>query len=310
MVNKVRVYGKAQNRTALGIFNAYLVINPKATLAELKSAFPDSLNPDSGVKVNLVDMQDINNAQSENWNGFFTGEDELLHLYDGTTAALVKMWTKPSLERLVNRAAEYGIEIASFTEHEKGFGKKGGYRLEYLNGFVPPVVEEPEKKSNKWLWIIIAAAIIIAAIIFGLLKGCDQGKTEPAPVVQHDTVTVTKTDTVYMKEVEQIEKNFNAAQFKVNDATLNDSAKFALHDLAKLMQNHTDIKVDIVGHTSAEGNAQHNQELSEQRAKAAYDFLVSQGVEADRLKYEGKGSSEPIDPNNLDVNRRTEFIVH
>ena len=44
MASKIRVYGKAQNRTVLGIINAYLVMYPHATLADLRKAFPDSLN--------------------------------------------------------------------------------------------------------------------------------------------------------------------------------------------------------------------------------------------------------------------------
>lgn len=49
MLNKIRVHGKAQNRTVLGIVNAYLIMHPQATLEELKTAFPDSLNPGSGM---------------------------------------------------------------------------------------------------------------------------------------------------------------------------------------------------------------------------------------------------------------------
>ena len=52
-----------------------------------------------------------------------------------------------------------------------------------------------------------------------------------------------------------------------------------------------------------------NQKLSEARAQAAVDFLISRGIAADRLQSEGKGSSEPIDENNPEVNRRTEFII-
>ena len=40
MPSKVRVYGKAQNRTVLGIVNAYLVMYPHATKADLEKAFP------------------------------------------------------------------------------------------------------------------------------------------------------------------------------------------------------------------------------------------------------------------------------
>ena len=65
----------------------------------------------------------------------------------------------------------------------------------------------------------------------------------------------------------------------------------------------------IVGHTSSEGDTALNQKLSEARAQAAVDFLVSRGVEATRLEAIGKGSSEPIDEQNPEANRRTEFIV-
>ena len=43
MPSKVRVYGKAQNRTVLGIVNAYLVMYPHATKADLEKAFPLAL---------------------------------------------------------------------------------------------------------------------------------------------------------------------------------------------------------------------------------------------------------------------------
>jgi outer membrane protein OmpA-like peptidoglycan-associated protein len=69
--------------------------------------------------------------------------------------------------------------------------------------------------------------------------------------------------------------------------------------------------VKIVGHTSADGDANYNLKLSEGRAKAAVDFLLSRDVDKSRLKWEGKGSQELKDPSNpnSEVNRRTEFIV-
>lgn len=305
MINKVRVHGKAQNRTVLGIVNAYLVMNPKSTLAELKEAFPDSLNPDSGVKINFVDINHIKEVQPEKWNGFFTREDELLHLADGTTAALVSMWTKPSFERIVERAAKFGIEIASFEKTEKGFGNKGGYSLEYLNGYVPPVVAE-ESKSKLWMWILIIAAIIILGLLGFFLLGNKNSAPEAVKTkIVTDTVTIIK----YEKQIDSVEKDFNAAKFALDKAELNDSAKMVLNKLADIMNSHKDLKVEIVGHTSNEGSVEHNQKLSEQRAKAAYDYLVGRGVNSSQLKYEGKGSSEPIDENKPELNRRTEFNV-
>ena len=117
-------------------------------------------------------------------------------------------------------------------------------------------------------------------------------------------------DTLFVAQIEEIEKNFNAAQFEQGKAELNDDAKLALHDLAKVMKQNPELCLQIEGHTSTEGEADYNQKLSEQRAQAAVDFLVEkEGIEASRLNAVGKGSSEPIDENNPEANRRTEFIV-
>ncbi len=313
MVNKVRVYGKAQNRTALGIMHAYLVMNPKATLDDFKKAFPDSLNPDSGVKINFVNLKDVKKAQPEKWNGFFTDPECLLNLADGTQVAVVSMWTKPSFERLVAKAANYGIEIASFEAAEKGIGKKGGYRLEYLNGYVPPVAASGKKGPKWWLWVILAIIIII--ILALLMRGCRKDP-EPVVIIQKDTVvqTVVKTDTVVIiKEIEKeaIEQSFNseAAQFAQGSYELNRTAKMVLNDLVSYLQKYEDVKLRVVGHTSAEGTASYNQKLSENRAKSVVDYLVNCGIESSRLSYEGKGSSEQIDPDKPELNRRTEFII-
>lgn len=301
MVNKVRVYGKAQNRTALGIMHAYMVMYPQATMEDLQKAFPNELNPDSGVKKNFVKAGD--KGTDANWNGFFQKEDELLTMGDGTKVAVVSMWTKPSFERLVSHAAQYGIEIAKFEEAEGG-GKKGSFRLEYLNGYVPPAPVH-KKGIPWWVWAIIG--VIIVGLIVALL--C---RPKPEKEVVTITETVVQVDTVYIQQLEQIEDNFNAAEFEAGKADLPEAAKFVLHDLAKVMEKHPEIKLRIEGHTSAEGDADFNQKLSEQRAQAAVDFLVNnEGVDASRLVAAGFGSSklkntaDPMAPEN----RRTEFEI-
>lgn len=298
MASKVRVYGKAQNRTALGIAHAYMVMYPQATLEDLRKAFPNELNPDKGVKENFVYLED--KGSTADWDGFFKSEDEVLTMGDGKKVSVVKMWTKPSFERLVSHAKLYDIEIAQFEAADKG-GKKGGFRLEYLNGYVPPVPSK--KKSLWWLWLLLLLLIGGLAIYFA---------TRPKEVVEVEKViekTVVVHDTVYIQQIEDIEKDFNAATFFQGKADLSDDAKFVLHDLAKLMAKHPELKLKLVGHTSSEGDPAFNQKLSEARAQAAVDFLIGRGIEANRLEAAGKGSSEPLDVNNPEANRRTEFIV-
>lgn len=298
MASKVRVYGKAQNRTALGIAHAYMVMYPQATLEDLRKAFPNELNPDKGVKENFVYLED--KGTTADWDGFFKSEDEVLTMGDGKKVSVVKMWTKPSFERLVSHAKLYDIEIAQFEAADKG-GKKGGFRLEYLNGYVPPV--PAKKKSLWWLWLLLLLLIGGLAIFFA---------TRSKEVVEVEKIvekTVVVHDTVYIQQIEDIEKDFNAATFFKGKADLSDDAKFVLHDLAKLMAKHPELKLKLVGHTSSEGDPAFNQKLSEARAQAAVDFLIGRGIEVNRLEAAGKGSSEPLDVNNPEANRRTEFIV-
>lgn len=147
---KIKVYAKAQNRTALGIIHAYMTINPKATLENLREVFPNSLNPDSGVKENFIyDNEDGTNA---NWNGYFKADEELITLCDGKKVAVVSMWTKQSLERIIAQAKNYDIDVEQVDTKVEG-----GFRLEYLNGFTP---KSPAKKNSKWiLWVLLAMAL-------------------------------------------------------------------------------------------------------------------------------------------------------
>ena len=298
---RVRVYGQAQNRTVLGIVHAYMVMYPHATLEDLCKAFPASaLNP--AVKQIVVDMASEDPGEQAQLKGSFIKEDELITTGDGKKAALVQLWTKDNFEKIVAHAKQYGILVADF-EKAAGGAKRGHFRLEYLNGYVPPV-PEAKKKSKALLWVAIALLVALIALLAALFG------RKPEPQIVEKVVTVV--DTVYVQQLEEIEKNYNAAEFVAGKAELSDDAKFVLHDLAKMMQKHPQIKLQLVGHTSAEGDAAFNQKLSEARAQAAVDFMISHGgIDASRLKAVGKGSTEPKNAQDPKApeNRRTEFIV-
>lgn len=298
MASKIKVYGKAQNRTALGIAHAYVVMYPHATLDDLRKAFPNSVCPDSGVKELFLPA-----AEAETFNTkmslYFAKPDEVITLADGSEVALAQVWSKPSFERMVEQGKLYDVEVAEFEKTMKG--EKGGYRLEYLNGYVPPVPEPAKKGMPWWVWLIIGLIVAAVVAFFCIPRG--------EKVVEVEK-TIVVTDTVYVQQIEEIETAFNAAQFEQGKADLNDDAKLALHDLAKVMKQNPDLRLRIEGHTSAEGDEAVNQKLSEDRAQAAVNFLVEkEGIDASRLQAAGLGSSKPIDPENLEANRRTEFEI-
>lgn len=109
-VSKIKVKAKAQNRAALGIIHAYLKLNPNTTLSELKEVFPNNIAPDNGVEelfVEEVEALDKNKKMPL----YFNKEDELLKLMDGSKIAVSMIWTKPSLDRIQNKASQYDIEL-------------------------------------------------------------------------------------------------------------------------------------------------------------------------------------------------------
>ena len=347
MSGKVKVYGKAQSRTALGIANAYLVLNPDVTLDELNAAFPGSLNSANRCDTIFIDVNDagkfVNAEGKSNYEMFFfEKEDELLTLKNGQKVAMQQLWQKDDFDKLVEWAKQYNIEVVECKPIE-GF-QKGGFTLEYDEAAIAaalaaasvtptepapanepvsetekepelaPVVAEPantastetkKKKCNWWLLPLILLLIIILIIL--LMRSCDKEQpaaVEPEPVAPAVVDTVVPTDTV-----EAIQKNFNAAQFEAAQTKLSDASKAVLDELAAMLQKHPNVKLLIVGHASSDGTDAFNKKLSVQRAKVAADYLISVGIAADRLQTEGRGSSEPIDKDHRELNRRTEFVV-
>jgi outer membrane protein OmpA-like peptidoglycan-associated protein len=70
-------------------------------------------------------------------------------------------------------------------------------------------------------------------------------------------------------------------------------------------------KITIEGHTDSTASAQHNQELSERRAKAVSQYLANAAVSADRLNAVGYGATRPVAANETALgraqNRRVEL---
>jgi len=73
------------------------------------------------------------------------------------------------------------------------------------------------------------------------------------------------------------------------------------------------VHIELSGHTDDVGGKQPNIILSQNRAKAVYDYLIANGIEAKRLTYKGYGESKPKVKNDSDehrqINRRTEFKI-
>jgi len=105
-------------------------------------------------------------------------------------------------------------------------------------------------------------------------------------------------------------KNIN---FDFAKHTLQPVSYAELKKVVAVLQKNPAYKIEIAGHTDNIGNKSSNISLSENRAKAVRDYLVSQKIAADRISFVGFGSSQPIANNETEAgrakNRRVEFVL-
>ena len=101
--------------------------------------------------------------------------------------------------------------------------------------------------------------------------------------------------------------------FDTDAYTFKKKSKVELNTLLNFMQNNAKLNIEIEGHTDNMGSKSHNLKLSENRARSVYNFLVTNGIDSNRMSYRGFGSSQPIATNSTDEgrasNRRTAFRV-
>ncbi len=105
----------------------------------------------------------------------------------------------------------------------------------------------------------------------------------------------------------------NNVLFETGKANLKRSSSKELNKLVDGFKKNPALTVEIAGHTDNVGDDQYNLELSEKRAQAVVNYLLSKGVEASRLTGKGYGESQPIADNNSNSgkakNRRIEMII-
>lgn len=103
------------------------------------------------------------------------------------------------------------------------------------------------------------------------------------------------------------------ASFETASAILSTSAETLLDRAIKILKANPDTVVSVEGHTDSQGKGANNMKLSQARAQAVVDYLISGGVDASRLKAIGYGETRPIADNTTAKgraqNRRIEFVV-
>ena len=102
-------------------------------------------------------------------------------------------------------------------------------------------------------------------------------------------------------------------KFETASATLAESSMDQLDNVVKVLNAYSSISVELQGHTDNTGSYDANKSLSDQRANSVRDYLISKGIDGNRLTAVGFGSDNPIASNDTDTgraqNRRTDLRV-
>lgn len=81
--------------------------------------------------------------------------------------------------------------------------------------------------------------------------------------------------------------------YDFDKAVLRDESKAALDEMAQIMRDNPNITIEMASHTDRVGSDEYNIGLSQRRAKSVIDYLISEGIKADRLQWQGYGKSRP-----------------
>jgi peptidoglycan-associated lipoprotein len=148
-------------------------------------------------------------------------------------------------------------------------------------------------------------------------------KTEQATTKGKDKLK--QNDTVWVQVNMLLEKIYQKKEivlqniyYDLDKADIRDDAKPTLNQLARLLKENPNIRIELGSHTDSRGSDKYNLTLSQQRAQSAVNYLVSQGIEAGRMAARGYGETQLTNrcANGVDCteeehqqNRRTTFKV-
>ena len=274
-------------------------------------------------------------------------------VYETTTGGVIGYGaTNTEITKANHSASGFGITPAAglkfFLSKKAYFSIEGGYHIGLSNTFSEQEISGTSnalnlssyslagKRTNRAPMAMASFVIIInkkqkeEEIIPDVIA--DTHEKEPEDIVtKKDTVTdkednsevAEKKENYTVKEIEDDIKEgvdvtnrkitFDNIEFEFNKTTLTNDSKVYLNEIVGFLKNNKKVKVQINGHTDNVGSSETNKELSVGRAKAVFDYLVSIGIEENRLLYKGFGDAIPIASNDTDKgrskNRRVEFQI-
>lgn len=209
--------------------------------------------------------------------------------------------------QVVNEYDRVLTDTKSWMQISGVFTARGGERFMTIGNFFP--ASQSNVVDLDSLTYLLPGAYYYIDDVSLVCLGCSGADKEQVSLVDNVAEETTEADTFQVGATFVLRNIF----FDYDKATILQQSYNELQNLLAILQSHPTMKIEIDGHTDGHGSIDYNQRLSENRAKAVVDFLISKGVDPKRLQYKGYGKTRPIDTNTTDEgrarNRRVEFMV-
>ena len=260
-------------------------------------------------------------------------------------------WSMPiNLGNPINTPeAELGIFVSAdgntayiSSDREGGFGGQDLYKFDlpkefkpnlvsYLKGKVLDGLSKKAIKANIKLYDIVSGKIYKTfssdELNGNFLETIEGGKDYALEAISEGYLPFSEN--ISLKDIKVNEAfvfNVNLSKIeKGNEITLKnvffnsekfdllESSKIELKNLVAFLQENNSLNIEIGGHTDNSGSSSTNEILSNKRAKSVMDFLITNGIDSNRLSSKGFGDSKPVDSNDTEKgkanNRRTTILI-
>jgi outer membrane protein OmpA-like peptidoglycan-associated protein len=172
----------------------------------------------------------------------------------------------------------------------------------------PEPVPDPKGRSGYWWWPKEPHSNIGDGELWGNRGIVYSQWIKPAPPVAKTPAPRPNPPAVVQRRPVS-----NTVLFAFDKSTLSSDGKGALDSIVSELKANGKDTITVEGHTCSVGAESYNQGLSERRAKAVVDYLVSQGVSSSRISSVGHGEASPAVANdsaaNRAKNRRAYFVT-
>jgi len=213
--------------------------------------------------------------------------------------------------------------------------KKTKVELKDNNLKIKQLMIDKKKSSSKTTWCLFESNLIYndsTGYLEGRFKSTDCRQNSGKLIFYRSTATFSKDEKIVLPQTwidafkndlklglnapeirikERSEFVFEPIYFDVDQSIIKPEHQAFLLKMIRIINGHSDLRVQITGHTDSDGSDSYNEDLSKRRSQAIIDFFVQHGIKVDKLNIEFKGEKNPVDTNKTPEgkkhNRRVDF---